>query len=241
MSVTPRIYRWLARQAEKSELECRRVELSLLEKNPKAKLLDVGCAEGQFTLRAADRIGTAGIHGIEIVEEDIAKAEANGINVCRGDLNQRLPFEDENFDIVLASHVIEHLANTDIFVKEIQRILKVGGYLVIATPNLAALLHILFLLFGKQPTIAEVSDEALVGTWSSRGNCVDRVGPAHRRIFTLGALKGLLEYYGFKVERAIGTGFFPLPNLLAKVMGSIDKRHATNIVIKARKPNKQTV
>lgn len=235
MSVTRRIYDWLARQAEKSELECRMVELSLLEKNPEAKLLDVGCGDGEFTLRAAERIGTAEIHGIEIVEEDINKSKTNGIDIRQGDLNQRLPFEDESFDVIIASHIIEHLTNTDIFVKEIHRVLKVGGYSVIATPNLAALLHILFLLLGKQPTIAEVSDEALVGTWSSRGNCVDRIGPAHRRIFTPGALKGLLEYYGFKVETVVGTGFFPLPNPLARIMAHIDKRHATNIVIKARK------
>ena len=238
MSIISRIYDWLAMQAEKSEIECRRMGLSLLEENPNAQLLDLGCGDGKLTLKAAERIGTTNIYGIEIVKEDIDEARANGIVVHHGDLNQRFPFEDESFEVIIASHVIEHLSNTDIFVTEVHRVLKLGGYSVIATPNLAACHQVLFLLCGKQPTIAEVSDTALVGTWSPRGSCVDRAGPAHRRIFTMGALKELLEYYGFKVERAIGTGFFPLPNPIARIMCHIDKRHATDIVIKARKSAK---
>lgn len=45
-------------QAEISELECRDAELKLFEKSPDIKLLDVGCAEGDFTLRVANAIGT---------------------------------------------------------------------------------------------------------------------------------------------------------------------------------------
>ncbi|MDO9333401.1 MAG: hypothetical protein Q7T57_02625, partial [Dehalococcoidales bacterium] len=97
------------------------------------------------------------------------------------------------------------------------------------------------LLFGKQPTIAEVSDYALVGTWSPRGEKVDRAGPAHRRIFTMGALKGLLEYYGFAIERAVGAGYFPLSGLPGKVMSRLDKWHATNIVVKVRKTCRQII
>ena len=235
MSMISRSYGWLARQAERSEVECRIKELLLLEANPDTELLDVGCADGKFTLKVADKIGTNKIHGIEVVEEDINKARSVGINVRQGNLNQKFPYEDESFNVAIASHVIEHLANTDNFLKEIYRVLKTGGYLVIATPNLAAWPHIALLMFGKQPTIVEVSDEALVGTWSPRGGCVDRAGPAHRRIFTTGALEGLLEYYGFSIERSIGVGYFPLPNSLAKVMSYLDKRHATNIVLKARK------
>jgi hypothetical protein len=54
-------------------------------------------------------------------------------------------------------------------------------------------------------------------------------------MFTQGALSGLLEYYRFRVEKAVPAGFFPLPVPLARAMCLIGKRHATKVVIKARK------
>ena len=233
--INRKFFDYLLRRAEQSELECRRIMLTLLKSSSSATLLDCGCGDGEFTLNAAKRIGTRMIYGIEITEEGFVKSRGKGIEVYQANLNQALPFRDESFGVILASHIIEHLSNTDTFLKEVYRVLEVGGYLYIATPNLAAFLHILFLLFGKQPLIAEVSDEVLVGTWSPRGNRVNRVGPAHRRLFTSGSLKGLLEHYGLEVEKSISVGFLPLPTPLAKVMCLIDKTHASNIIIRARK------
>lgn len=225
----------LKKWAEKSELKCREAELSLLEANPDAELLDLGCGDGSFTMKAAEKVGTKKVYGVDIFEEDINAAKSRGMDVWRANLNQELPLPNESFDVVIASHVIEHLCETDTFLKEINRIISMGGYLVIATPNLAAWHHIAFLLFGKQPTIAEVSDEALVGTLSPRGNRIDRHGPAHRRIFTMGALIGLLEYHGFNCERIIGVGFFPTTGRFAAIMSRLDLAHAINILVKARK------
>lgn len=225
----------LKKRAERSELECRDTEISLLERNPDAELLDLGCGDGSFTMKAAEKVGTQKVYGVDIVDEDINKAKSRGMDVRRADLNHELPLPKESFDVVIASHVIEHLCETDVFLKEINRKISIGGYLVIATPNLAAWHHIVFLLFGKQPTIAEVSDEALVGTLSPRGNRIDRHGPAHRRIFTMEALRGLLEHHGFKCERIIGAGFFPMTGRFAAVMSRLDVAHATNILVKARK------
>lgn len=113
--------------------------------------------------------------------------------------------------------------------------MSIGAYLVIATPNLAAWHYIVFLLFGKQPPIAEVSDEVLVGTLSPSGNHIDRHGPSHRRIFTMEILRGLLEYHGFKCEKIIGAGFFPMTGRFAAAMCLLDVAHATNLLVKARK------
>jgi len=230
------VQRLLLRKAEDTESVCRTAILSLLNHAPGARLIDLGCGDGEFTWRAAEKVGTSDVYGVDIVEENLTRARQRGIVTLGADLNRELPFGTGTVDVICASHVIEHLNDTDMFLKEVSRILKREGYSVIATPNLAAWHHIAFLLLGKQPTIAEVSDMALVGTWSPRGRWVARVGPAHRRIFTMGALTGLIEYYGLQVEKIVGSGFLPLSGHLASLFGTIDKRHATNIVVRARKP-----
>lgn len=234
MSIIQSIFTYLTRQAD---IEHRRAILSLLEQDENARLLDLGCGDGEFTLKVAERIGTKQIYGVDIVEKRIAEAKARGIEIYRCDLNDTLPIESENFDVVLGNQIIEHLANTDVFVREIHRVLRTGGYAVITTPNLAAIHNILFLLLGKQPPTASVSDEFLVGTWYPGEKSLDPVEkqPSHQRIFTLAALKELLEYHGFQIERSIGSEYFPLSTPLAKVMCYIDKRHATHITVKARK------
>jgi len=219
------------------DIEKMRAVLNLFEINSEARLLDLGCSSGEFTLMVGRTVGTNKLFGIEIEEKRAESARAKGISVSKQDLNLKLPFEEESFDCVLANHIIEHLDNTDLFLKEIYRILKVGGYAIIATPNLAAGYNIFFLMLGKQPYIAMVSDEVLVGTWMPlrRLTVLDEEGPAHRRIFTLGALKQLTEHHGFTTEKAIGCGFFPIPSPMSVVASFIDKWHATNIIVKIRK------
>ena len=110
---------------------------------------------------------------------------------------------------------------------------------MLSTGNLASLHNIFFLLLGRQPPCAHVSDEILVGVWTSKGvpwtEHWRASGPQHQRVFTLEALEGLLEYHGFQIEKSIGTGFYPLPLVLARLMCKIDKRHSAYIAIKAMK------
>jgi len=228
------IFHSLVKQAD---IEHRRGILSLLEANPGAKLLDLGCGNGDFTIKVAGKIGTNKISGIDIVESKIIEAREQKIEIHKADLNNKLPFADESFDIIIGNQVIEHLSDTDIFVREIHRVLKNGGYTIITTPNLAGIHNILFLLLGIQPPNASVSDYYLAGTWTLGEKSLDPVKfqPSHRRLFTLRALEEFLEYYGFEIDKSIGTEYFPLPTLLARVMCLIDKKHATHITVKARK------
>ena len=65
--------------------------------------------------------------------------------------NDRLPYDDESFDVVCSNQVIEHLARTDNFVSEILRVLRPGGYAVTSTENLASWHNIAALALGWQP------------------------------------------------------------------------------------------
>lgn len=47
----------------------------------------------------------------------------------------KIPYEDESFDFVFIKSVIEHISNTDLFLSEINRVLKKGGKIICLTPD----------------------------------------------------------------------------------------------------------
>lgn len=100
-------------------------------------LLDVGCGNGAFMLRAAD----AGweVQGIEPDSAAAERAIAAGLCVHRGDMTT---FESaEAFDAVTLSHVFEHLHDPLAALHMCRRVLKPGGMLWMAMPNIGGLGH----------------------------------------------------------------------------------------------------
>jgi ubiquinone/menaquinone biosynthesis C-methylase UbiE len=57
-----------------------------------------------------------------------------GVDIV-ADLERKLPFEDNYFDLVYASHVLEHISDLDFLLREIHRILKSDGRMVIFVPH----------------------------------------------------------------------------------------------------------
>jgi len=166
--------------------------LSLLEEDKDAVVLDLGCGDyKRLTQKLVEIIGTRHIYGIDL---DVSSSSNNMITF-QGDLNEAFPIGNLRFDIILASQIIEHLQNTDGFLKEIYRCLKPTGYAIISTPNLAAWHNRLYLLFGKQPEPCKVSDDMYP----------EHERPGHLRIFTESALIKLLRFHGFRVEKVIKT------------------------------------
>jgi SAM-dependent methyltransferase len=208
--------------------------LGLLTERQHSAVLDVGCGSGEFSMRIAQKVGTETIVGIERVSPFAKMASNKGVSTILGDASNIFPFKDEVFDVVTANQVIEHLNNTDVFIKEIRRVLKQDGYCMVATPNLSGLQNIILLIMGYQPPTAEVSDE-----FSACGNPFhphqNNMGGwiAHRRLFTAAALKSLFELHGFKCELITGFGLHPLPLFISRLITS--PRYSPIIAIKAWK------
>jgi methionine biosynthesis protein MetW len=222
----------------KVEQEYRRDVLSMFEPAPNAKLLDLGCNNGEFTLEVANIIGTRQVSGVEVVMESIEQARARGIECYQASLEDaKLPIEDGSFDVVCGNQVIEHIANTDGFVREIHRILRPGGYAIISTPNLASWACIIFLVLGWQPFPAPVSDDfPWAGTLNTqREGAMAGVMPGHKHVFTFKALREFLQCHGFRVERSKGTGLRPLPASLARMLVRFNTGRADIITVKVVK------
>ena len=81
-------------------------------------VLDIGCADGKYRKYFPNRIGL-----------DIK--EGKGVDVI-GDAHN-LPFENEKFDMVLCTEVLEHLHSPHIAISEMHRVLKKGGTLILTT------------------------------------------------------------------------------------------------------------
>ena len=210
----------------------KRAILEMIDPRPGGAFLDCGCGDGELTRALADRAQAAEAWGVETVEHRALAAEGRGIRIARADLNERLPFEDGHFDVIHANQLLEHLHGTDDFLREIHRLLKPGGYILLSTNNLASWHNVVSLVLGMQPPPMHVSSEVIVG------NALDpyrnfKFGSredSHLRIFSYQALADLCRYHGFRVEVLRTAGYYPFPPAVARVLSAIDRRHGVFLI-----------
>lgn len=105
-------------------------------------LADVGCGTGGLVREVRGRF--AAVVGIDAVRYDGLPAD---VTFVRADLDTgRLPLDDASADVTAAVEVIEHLENPRAFVRELTRITRPGGWIVITTPNQLSALSLLTLI-----------------------------------------------------------------------------------------------
>lgn len=117
---------------------------------PPFKLLDVGCGTGVLSQLLVEK--GYDVIGIDISENAINKCKSKGLNAYQQDLSAKLIFRDEEFDGILMSEVIEHIADTFFVLHELNRVLKTGGVFILTTPNSAFITRRLRYLIGKTST-----------------------------------------------------------------------------------------
>ncbi|MDH3719106.1 MAG: class I SAM-dependent methyltransferase [Planctomycetota bacterium] len=102
----------------------------LLSGLPRGRLLDVAAGNGAMSYWARD-------NGFDVTALDIDRSlfELDDVPWIEANLNQRFPVEDNSADVVVACEIIEHLENHFQFLRELARVVRPGGHLILSTPN----------------------------------------------------------------------------------------------------------
>lgn len=143
------------------------------------------------------------IDAVDVRPERFSSAiSALGLAVARCDIETEvLPFDDEGFDAVLFNELFEHLRINPIFTfGEVHRVLRLGGRLVLSTPNLRSFRGLRNLLLGHQA-------HAVSGGLYRQYDKLETLGHmGHVREYTAREVCDFLRNFGFEIREIIFRG-----------------------------------
>lgn len=144
------------------------------------RVLDFGCGGGNFVSKFNKNNWKR--YGLDISKVACNITKEKGIMVFCGYLSEA-QYKANFFDIIIANHVIEHLKNPDGVIKELKRIMKLGGKIYIEVPSYNSFWSN---LFGLQ--------------WPSNNDI-----PRHLSHFTKKGLTCLLEKNGYQKTKRVNN------------------------------------
>jgi methionine biosynthesis protein MetW len=181
---------------------------------PPLKLLDVGCGTGVLSRLLVER--GYDVTGIDLSENAITRCKRKGLDAFQQDLSERLLFGDEEFDGILMSEVIEHIADTFFVLHELYRVLKKGGVFILTTPNSVFITRRLRYLIGKTPTETQ--------------------NFSHLRFFNKTLLTRIMEEANYDVINFKGYLFNPLNLSEGFVLDHLVNLLSENFIVVMKKP-----
>jgi 2-polyprenyl-3-methyl-5-hydroxy-6-metoxy-1,4-benzoquinol methylase len=153
------------------------------------RVLDLGCGEGHLTAALAD-LG-ARVAGVDVSQAALERARAAHptLDFQSPSPEGRLPFGDAVCDVIVCLNVLQHVADTQLFLSEARRVLAPGGRLCVAVPWHGRV---------KNLAVALLSFE----------RHYDPLEPA-LRFYTRSSLTALLDNFGFEHVRTRAAGGWP--------------------------------
>lgn len=182
-----------------------RLERALSRCAPKGdlKVLDVGCADGRaLNWYKQARSANVETFGVDFDEKAVQMARNAGHTVYCGRFEEA-EIPGQFFDLVVATHVIEHVADPKAFAQRAFEVLKPGGIFLIETPNI----------------------EAADARWFKNRHWGGYHFPRHWIFYSPATLKRLVEECGFMI---VETQFHPAPAFwnwtMHSLLGSRDRQ-----------------
>lgn len=210
---------------------------------PALRILDVGCGTGlnsSFFARAGHSVT-----GIDLSPVAIEKYRKKGFEGTVCDVtSDGAPFPDNSFDLVYASEVIEHCADTAAFLGELHRVTKPGGKLLLSTPNSAFWPYRILELLGVTASECQhpghvrfFSKRSLASAISTAGFEIKTMAARHMYVVlsrTIGdPLAAILEKIGFRKEPRFATGGYFWQ--VSKYSGEASGFWADTLIVEAQK------
>ena len=109
------------------------------------RILDLGCGSGIYYQQLKQKNNL--VDGIDIADHSIELCKIRGYNLCLKADAIDLPFENNTYDFVFSTEVIEHIENFNKMLQEVHRILKPGGRMILTTTNYSTSLFVFFRRF----------------------------------------------------------------------------------------------
>lgn len=162
------------------------------------KVLELGCLRPELAslIKENFKCDITGIDQWNMMEEWGEYIEMDFHNADLSSDWDRL-FGDETYDAVFSLEVIEHMIDTDAYLKRISKVLKKSGYLVLTTPNINSLRNRIQVPLGKYPAAMEYK------------NIIH-----HVRLYNQSALVSHLKEHGFSIKSLRGVNFLPYSTLM---------------------------
>lgn len=112
------------------------------------EILDIASNDGYLANQYA---AYGNVTANEINKEGIALCKKRGLACIEGDFFSIPENYHGKFDVIIAGDIVEHIFDTDAFLKKIYLLLKSGGVLILTTPNVASFGRRIMLLLGINP------------------------------------------------------------------------------------------
>ncbi len=189
-------------------------KLNKLLFNKHYKILDIACGTWIYERMLDPKIRKQQhIVGVDISESQINFSNNIFNEILIHNIENKLPYDSETFNVVILSEIIEHLFDPEIIIEECYRLLKKWWLLIVTTPNISSIQNRLsFALFGNSKEVDYFYNKQ------------------HIRFYSKKTLKYLFSKFSLEYSRWLACLYFfwshfpifiPVPLFLQKIFSLI--------------------